>query len=64
MSGRSQPHGSGPTPPCAMSLPEYAATTPGIPLARERSTRRIRAWAWGLRTKAAYVWPGSLTSSV
>jgi hypothetical protein len=58
---RSQPQGSELTP--VMSLPVKMATTPGCFDAAAVSIFRIRAWAWGLRTKAAYVIPGSFRSS-
>src|SRR5438093_8386964 len=58
---RSQPQGSELTP--VMSLPVKIATTPGWRIAAAVSILRIRAWACGLRTKAAYVIPGIFTSS-
>src|SRR5881392_1304090 len=58
---RSHPHGSEFTP--AMSLPVKTATTPGCFSAPLVSILRIRAWACGLRTNAAYVMPGSFKSS-
>ncbi len=60
MSGSIQPHGSAPT---LTSCAVYTATTPGTARAGAVSTRFRRAWACGLRTKAAWVMPGSLTSS-
>jgi hypothetical protein len=61
-SGSSHPHGSEFTP--VMSLPVNTATTPGCFAARPVSMERMRACACGLRTKAAYVMPASLRSSV
>src|SRR5256712_9146969 len=58
---RSQPQGSELTP--VMSLPVKTATTPGCRVAAEMSIFRMRAWACGLRTKAAYVMPPSFKSS-
>src|SRR5438552_12852930 len=58
---RSQPQGSELTP--VMSLPVKTATTPGCRSAAAVSILRMRAWACGLRTKAAYVMPGSFKSS-
>src|SRR5207249_8067112 len=58
---RSQPQGSELTP--VMSLPVNTATTPGCRVAAEMSIFRMRAWACGLRTKAAYVMPRSFKSS-
>jgi hypothetical protein len=48
---RSHPHGSEFTP--VISCPVKTATTPGWRLASAVSIFRMRAWAWGLRTKAA-----------
>src|SRR6266849_5034174 len=61
-SGKSHPHGREFTP--VMSLPVKIATIPGRAFAAETSIFRIRARAWGLRTKAAYVIPASFRSSV
>jgi aerobic-type carbon monoxide dehydrogenase small subunit (CoxS/CutS family) len=58
---RSQPQGSELTP--VMSLPVKMATTPGCFDAAAMSILRMRAWACGLRTNAAYVIPGSFRSS-
>src|SRR6266436_2675367 len=58
---RSQPQGSELTP--VMSLPVKTATTPGCRSAAAVSIFRMRAWACGLRTNAAYVIPGSFRSS-
>jgi hypothetical protein len=60
MPGSIQPHGS---PPTWTSWPVYTATTPDTAFALAALMPLIFAWACGLRTKAAYVMPGSFTSS-
>src|ERR1051326_6860518 len=54
---------TGLTPSATASAPVSTATTPGIARAAAVSTRTIVACAWGERTKHAYAWPGTLTSS-
>ena len=44
---------SGLTPSAAASSPVSTAITPGVASAPAVSTRRMRAWAWGERTKHA-----------
>ena len=45
-----QAQGSPPAQASRRSAPEKAATTPGLASASSRSTERIVAWAYGLRT--------------
>src|SRR6185437_4493680 len=59
----SQPHGRPPTA-AGMSAPVYTASTPGACFAASVRMARMRAWACGERTKQAYDWCGSVTSSV
>jgi hypothetical protein len=46
-----------------MSAPTKTATTPGISFARDVSTERMLACAYGLRRIAMWVIDGSLMSS-
>ena len=57
------PHGSGPAHSSWRSAPVKAATTPGIARAGLRSIDEIRAWAAGLRTRAAWRAPGTTRSA-
>ncbi len=54
----------GPVHSLATSAPVMILTTPGCRLASVVSMPRIRAWAKGLRTKAACSMRGSTKSSV
>ncbi len=54
----------GPVTRLASSAPVMTKATPGWRLASATSMRTIRAWANGLRTKAACSMRGSVMSSV
>ena len=47
----------------AASAPVMTQSTPGNASALDLSMRLMRAWAWGLRSTAAWAMLGSVTSS-
>ena len=57
-------HGIGAAHSAARSAPVCTATTPGRLAAAEVSMRRMRAWAYGLRTSARWRAPGTARSLV
>jgi hypothetical protein len=55
---------SGFTPSATASAPVSTTSTPGVARAAAVSMDPTCAWPCGERTKHAYVWPGTLTSSL